>query len=104
VETGNGRIVNEPGMEAHGIRGSAGMRFLLDPIQETAWAAGVLCTGFSVKVGSGTTTIVIRVKDTKGKPKVAFITTHSYAECMEVWFTALHSTAYSLTWLDDRFA
>lgn len=83
---------------------SPGLRFLLNPIQETAWAAGVLCTGFSIKLSDGTCRLTIRVIDPKGKPKVAFITAHSYAECMEVWYEALHTTAYNLKWLDDRFA
>lgn len=83
---------------------SAGMRFLLDPIQETAWAAGVLCTGFTIKLSNNEVTAVIRVKDTKGKAKVAFITAPTYGAVMETWLTALHSTSYSLKWHDDRFA
>ena len=76
----------------------------MDPLQETAWAAGVKCTGFTVKVRDQDVTLVIRVIDPKGKPKVAFITAHSYAAAMEVWLECLHTTAVSLKWHDDRFA
>ena len=86
------------------LTSGAGIRFLLDPVQETAWAAGVKCTGFTIKHKAGEVTAVIRVVDAKGKCKVAFVTAHSYAAVMEVWLTALHSTSYNLTWHDDRFA
>jgi len=97
-------IATNEGLPADPIQSGAGKRFLLDPIQETAWRAGVVVRGFTIKVDGDTVTAVIKVIDPKGKPKVAFVTAHSYAVVMEVWFQALTTTAVSLKWHDDRFA
>lgn len=82
----------------------SGLRFLLDPIGETAWATGYLVTGFSLNQTKDGWRLTIRVRGKHNKPMVAFITATSYAAVMETWYTAIHSDSYRLTWLDDKYA
>ncbi len=82
---------------------SSGLKFIIDPVKETAWETGCVLTGYTFSLKEDCWLLTIKVKDTKGSHRVAFIQAPTIAACYEVWYSAMTTTSITLKWREDKY-
>lgn len=77
--------------------------FILEPDQDMMWATGYELHGYTITRKVDTWLLVIKVNGQRGKRLVTFIECATPFECYALWYHAMHSNDFKLTWRVDKF-
>lgn len=78
--------------------------FLLDMNKEFTWYFGQALRGFNVTYKEDSVLLVVKTRDKRGKPIVAFIECATLEVCVEVLYDYCKTTRNHIKWYPDRYA